>query len=164
MTQLIPSDAWLEAPAEKTPLFFPVYRRVARALMKSLRQEIPSMYFHDLTRFNKYMNAYAMLVYSGSRPFRWKQGKDMSYDVLDETCMKDMYRFAHRNLKARLTEYHPQLVAVPPRVIAEADRYSPRRSRKILRVTPGESAHFPPGEQHADARRRPAARVDRARG
>lgn len=135
MNQLTPSGAWFDAPAEKTPLFFPVYRRVARALMKSLRQEIPALYFQDLSRFNKHVNAYAMLVYGGSRPFRWKQGKDMSYDVLNEKSMSDMYRFAHRNLKARLTEYHPFLAAASPHVVAQPDRYSPRRSRRILRVT-----------------------------
>jgi hypothetical protein len=87
-----PGLAWLAAPAERSPEFFPAFARVSAAVQNLLRERIPAHYFHNSQNFANVKTAYPMLVYQASRPFRGKLRTELSYDVLNPITLAAFFR------------------------------------------------------------------------
>ena len=89
---------WLEAPLERSPLFFPAFVKISLAIQAALRERVPSAYIVGAAMFENTRVIYPMLVYRASRPFHGKGRADLTYDVLDENMMERFFRKARRNL------------------------------------------------------------------
>jgi hypothetical protein len=87
-----PGLAWLAAPAERSPEFFPTFARVSAAIQTILRERIPAHYFENAQSFANVKTAYPMLVYQASRPFRGKMRSELSYDVLNPSTVAAFFR------------------------------------------------------------------------
>jgi hypothetical protein len=87
-----PGSAWLAAPLERSPDFFPTFARVSAAIQTMLRERIPAHYFQNSHSFVNVKTAYPMLVYQASRPFRGKMRTELSYDVLNPTTLAAFFR------------------------------------------------------------------------
>ena len=125
-----PGLAWLAAPAERSPEFFPAFSRVSAAIQSLLRERIPSHYFQDSQDFANLKTAYPMLVYQASRPFRGKIRTELCYDVLNPATMAAFFRTV-RPL------FSGVLAAVKARLQSEgavelAGRYEPARANTVL--------------------------------
>jgi hypothetical protein len=125
-----PGPAWLAAPDERTPGFFPAFARVSVAIQTLLRERVPSHYFVDPRAFGQVKTAYPMLVYRASRPFRGKMRTELTYDVLHPKTLATFFRSVRpafgevlEAAKARLqTEGLAELAAL----------YEPTRANSIL--------------------------------
>src|SRR5580700_2842863 len=87
-----PGAAWLAAPDERTPGFFPAYARMSVALQILLRERVPMRYFEDLKAFANLKTAYPMLIYRASSPFRGKMRTELTYDVLNPKTLATFFR------------------------------------------------------------------------
>jgi hypothetical protein len=92
-----PGPAWLAAPDERTPSFFPAFARVSVALQTLLRERVPSHYFVDSRAFGNVKTAYPMLVYRASGPFRGKMRTELTYDVLNPKTLAAFFRTVRPN-------------------------------------------------------------------
>jgi len=125
-----PGPAWLKAPDERTPGFFPAFARVSVAIQTLLRARIPSYYFLDPRAFGNVKTAYPMLVYRASGPFRGKMRTELNYDVLNPKTLAAFFRTVRPN-------FSQVLEAVKVRLHAEgsaelAALYEPSRANSIL--------------------------------
>jgi hypothetical protein len=87
-----PGLAWLAAPGERSPDFFPAFARVSIAVQSLLRERIPPYYFQDSQSFANVKTAYPMLVYQASGPFRGKTRAELCYDVLNPATVAAFFR------------------------------------------------------------------------
>src|ERR1700733_9709073 len=125
-----PSPAWLAAPDERKPGFFPAFARVSVAIQTLLRERVPSHYFVDPRAFGQVKTAYPMLVYRASRPFRGKMRTELTYDVLHPKTLATFFRTVR-------PAFGEVLEAVKARLHAEglaelAALYEPSRAHSIL--------------------------------
>lgn len=125
-----PGPAWLAAPDERTPGFFPAFARVSVAIQTLLRERVPTHYFLDSQAFANVKTAYPMLVYRASRPFRGKMRTELTYDVLNPKTLATFFR----TVRPALGEV---VEAVKSRLRAEglaelAASYEPSRANSIL--------------------------------
>jgi hypothetical protein len=125
-----PGLAWLSAPAERSPEFFPAFARVSVAVQSMLRERIPAHYFQDSASFANVKTAYPMLVYQTSRPYRGKTRSDLCYDVLNPATLASFSRSVR-------PIFGEALGAVKTRLLAEgqgeiAANYEPARATTIL--------------------------------
>jgi hypothetical protein len=125
-----PGPAWLAAPDERTPGFFPAFARVSVAIQTLLRGRVPSHYFVDPRAFSQVKTAYPMLVYRASRPFRGKMRTELTYDVLNPKTLATFFRTVR-------PAFGEVLEAVKARLHAEglaelAALYEPSRANSIL--------------------------------
>jgi len=125
-----PGPAWLAAPDERTPSFFPAFARVSLAVQILLRERVPLHYFLDPRAFGNVKTAYPMLVYQASGPFRGKMRTELTYDVLNPKTVAAFFRTVRLN-------FGQVLEAVNARLHAEglhdlAALYEPSRANSIL--------------------------------
>lgn len=125
-----PGPAWLAAPDERTPGFFPAFARVSVAIQILLRERVPSYYFLDSQVFANAKTAYPMLVYRASGPFRGKMRTELTYDVLNPKTLSAFFRTVRPALG-------PVLEGVKARLLADgltdlAGLYEPNRTHSIL--------------------------------
>jgi hypothetical protein len=125
-----PGLAWLAAPDERSPGFFPAFARVSLATQSLLRERIPARYFADPRAFANVKTAYPMLVYQASTPFRGKVRSELSYDVLNPATVAAFFRSVR-------PVFSIVLEAVKARLLAEglqqfAASYEPARANTIL--------------------------------
>jgi hypothetical protein len=125
-----PSPAWLAAPDERKPGFFPAFARISVAIQTLLRERVPSHYFVDPRVFSQVKTAYPMLVYRASRPFRGKMRTELTYDVLHPKTLATFFRTVR-------PAFGEVLEAVKARLHAEglaelAALYEPSRAHSIL--------------------------------
>lgn len=125
-----PGEAWLAAPDERTPGFFPAFARVSFAIQMLLRDRVPSHYFLDPQAFANVKTAYPMLVYRASAPFRGKMRTELTYDVLNPKTLSAFFRTVRPALG-------PVLEGVKARLLAEgftevAALYEPSHANRIL--------------------------------
>jgi hypothetical protein len=133
LTLTIPGSlvaAWLDAPGERDPLFFPAYARVATAVQRALRAWLPYTYFSSLDRYETLEAAFPLIVYQASRPFFCKPKYDFNYDVMSETSMNSFFRLAAQRLPQDLACIEGQLAAGGRE--GTAAFYSPKQARAIL--------------------------------
>ena len=125
-----PGLAWLAAPSERSPEFFPAFARVSAAIQAILRERIPAHYFENMRSFANVKTAYPMLVYQASRPFRGKMRTELSYDVLNPPTLAAFFRTVR-------PAFGGVLEAAKTRLLSEgvnelAGLYEPSRASAIL--------------------------------
>ncbi len=123
-------SAWLEAPDERGPGFFPVYARVARAVQRAVRIWLPYIYFSDVGRYETLDAAFPLVVYQASRPFPCKPGFNFNYDVMDQPSMMSFFRQAALGLPGVLAEVEALLLNAGRKRTAAF--YNPGQAGKIL--------------------------------
>jgi hypothetical protein len=127
-----PGLAWLGAPGERSPEFFPAFARVSVAVQELLRERIPAHYFQESAGFANVKTAYPMLVYQTSRAYRGKTRSDLCYDVLNPLTLAAFFRTVR-------PIFGESLEAVRARLLAEgrgeiAAQYEPARANTILQT------------------------------
>ncbi|MGQ9634113.1 MAG: hypothetical protein ACUVXB_07680 [Bryobacteraceae bacterium] len=124
------ASAWLEAPEERSPEFFPAYSRVSIAVQRAMRTWLPYHYFCDLGRYGDLAAAFPLVVYQASPPYPGRPRYDFNYDVMSASSMEEFYRLAARRLPQQLADIEQVLRnnGAP----AVAGFYSPRRARDLL--------------------------------
>jgi len=138
-------SAWLAAPDERSPAFFPVFTEVSVAVQSALREHVPHTYFVDLAAFRNTKTAYPMLVYQASHPFRGKLRTDLTYDVLNPQTLAVLFRGVKLTLPELLDRMEARLRAAgsgelavkyarkqAPEIIQSVQRLN--RSRKCLYI------------------------------
>lgn len=106
-----PDPCWLLAPPEGTAAFLPAFARISVAIQAVLRERIPRRHFATAEAFRDLKTAYPLLVYQASRPFRARQGIELTYDVLDPEMLPALLRKARPNLIVLLREVSARLRA-----------------------------------------------------
>ena len=76
-------ESWNFTPRETDSGYFRVWQRVAVELQKALRAWIPEVYFENLQRFEKRMDAYSIIVYAASRPCYGRPRIEFTYDLAE---------------------------------------------------------------------------------
>jgi hypothetical protein len=125
-----PGLAWLAAPSERSPEFFPAFARVSAAIQTILRERIPAHYFDNVRSFANVKTAYPMLVYQASRPFRGKMRTELSYDVLNPPTLAAFFRTVRPAFGGVLEAAKMRLLSEG--VIELAGLYEPSRANAIL--------------------------------
>lgn len=123
-------QAWVEAPGESDPEFFPGYAAVSRAVQGALRRWIPYVYFSDPTRYDDVLAARPLLVYHSMPPFRGRPRAEFTYDVLEVGATLLMRRSIVRNLRASLERARRHLTALGK--TAAASFYDPEEAPALL--------------------------------
>jgi hypothetical protein len=121
---------WLEAPAERSPAFFPVFTRVSDAVQSALREQVPGRYFADLENFGNTKTAYPMLLYQASRPFHGKMRTDLTYDVLNPKTLARLFRTLKLTLPELLDSVDARLHAAGRSDFAA--KYARRKAPNIV--------------------------------
>jgi hypothetical protein len=125
-----PGPAWLAAPDERTPGFFPAFARVSIGIQTLLRERVPTHYCVDSRVFGNVKTAYPMLVYRASRPFRGKMRTELTYDVLNPKTLAAFFRTVRPALGEVLEGVKSRLHSEG---LAElAALYEPSRANSIL--------------------------------
>jgi hypothetical protein len=122
--------AWLRAPRERDPGFFPVYSAVSVAVQRVLRQWLPYLYFSDLENYDDLGAAFPLLVYQSLRPFPSQSRSEFTYDVLSPDSPLLEGRFPTRAL-AHVLRRVSQLLAGEGRT-STARYFAPDQARSIL--------------------------------
>jgi hypothetical protein len=125
-----PGPAWLAAPDERTPGFFPAFARVSAAIQTLLRERVPTHYFVDPQAFGNLKTAYPMLVYRASKPFRGKMRTELTYDVLHPKTVATFFRTVRPAFAEVLETAKVRLMAEGS--IGLAAMYEPARANSIL--------------------------------
>jgi hypothetical protein len=124
---LAPDECWFSAPAERTPLFLPVFLKVSRALHQSLRETLAPMLFSDLQRLANIQDGYPLLFYHATRPYHSRT--EFYYDVLDAGKMDKFFRLAKYSFRRVLSNVWAALKAAGLDDIAKL--YWPGRADRI---------------------------------
>jgi hypothetical protein len=124
------ASAWLDAPGERDPFFFPAYARVSVAVQRSMRAWLPYVYFASLERYGTLDAAFPLVVYQASRPFAGQPKYDFNYDVMSDESMASFFRLAAQQLPKELARVEELLLAAGNRRTAAF--YSPKQARNIL--------------------------------
>ncbi|MGE5645250.1 MAG: hypothetical protein ACM336_05600 [Acidobacteriota bacterium] len=80
------ASAWLRAPAENEPEFFPVYAKVSVAVQRAMRTWLPFVYFHDIGRYEDLLAALPLVFYQSTRPFYGRPKSEFAYDLISPEC------------------------------------------------------------------------------
>jgi hypothetical protein len=122
--------AWLRAPRERDPAFFPVYSAVSVAVQRVLRQWLPYLYFSDIDNYDDLGTAFPLLVYQSLRPFPGRPRSEFTYDVLSPNSPLLEGRFPARALVHVLRRVS-QLLAGAGRT-STARCFAPEQASSIL--------------------------------
>jgi hypothetical protein len=117
-----PGEAWLRAPDERSPDFFPAFARISVAL----RDRVPAAYFEKLENYRETKKAYPMLIYRSSRPFRARMRTELNYDVLNPAALARVFRSARQCL--------PELLTRTENLLSEAGCYDLTRYYQAKRT------------------------------
>ena len=128
---MLPKECWFAAPAQLTRRFSPVFREVSRALHQTLREAVPSLLFRDPSQLADTKYAYAILVYSASRPSGCREHTEFCYDVLDQENMTTFFRSARRKLTRKIADARSSVIAAGMDEFVDA--YDPADAEKMLR-------------------------------
>ena len=128
---MLPDESWFTAPAQLTRRFSPVFREVSQALHQTLRDAVPALLFRDPSQFADTKYAYAVLVYSSSRPSGCREHTEFCYDVLDRENMDTFFRYATRKLSRKLADARSSVIAAGMNDLV--DSYDPADAEKMIR-------------------------------
>ena len=104
--------AWLQAPCERDPEFFPTYAAVSVAVQRAMRRWLPYVYFSDPRRYDDLLAAWPLLVYQAMPPFPGRPKYEFTYDVMDVGSTRLIRRSTLRELTAGLARVRPFLAAL----------------------------------------------------
>lgn len=122
--------AWLRAPDERSPEYFPTFSAVSVAVQRALRQWLPYVYFSDINRYGDLEAAFPLIVYKCMRPYPGRGRGEFSYDVMEPQTMPLALRSAARGLPAEMRRIHALLTAAEKNKIAKF--YAPGETRQIV--------------------------------
>jgi len=122
--------AWLHAPAESAPEYFPVFSRVSVAVQQAMRRWLPLIYFADLSRYEDLAAAYPLVFYRSTRPFAGRPRCDFTYDLVSPDAPGVARCWAARPLARTLGAVQQTLTAAGKTRLARF--YAPRRAPEIL--------------------------------
>ena len=97
-TLLMTDPVWLGLPPERDPESFRIWRRVAVAMQRWIREQVAEEYFQDLERLANRRYAYPMVVYQACRPCFGKSRNELIYDLRDYPWCDDTLRQAWKML------------------------------------------------------------------
>ena len=115
--------AWREAPRERNRYYFRTWQRVSMGLQTRLRSWVREMYFADPERYGNRDVAYAVLVYSVSRPCPGRANTEFTFDVAGEETLPIALRSIGGALHSALAASAAQLTACGNPELAH--RYAP---------------------------------------
>lgn len=130
---------WLNAPRERTPLYFPVYSTVSKAIQSALRHWAGDWLCGHPDAIEHRVSAYSLLVFSCTRPYCGRPTNIFTYDVQQGAAIDQALRTASRLLSERLAYIDGvQRAAGRPGVIslmpARVTDYVRKNRRSIYRM------------------------------
>jgi hypothetical protein len=133
VTLAVPGDlvrAWLRAPGERDPEFFPTYAAVSVAVQRATRRWLPYVYFSDPDRYDDPLAAWPLLVYQSMPPFPGRPKYEFAYDLMDCGTTKLLRRSTLRQLTLALERLRPCLIGLGKHRTARF--YAPDQAAAIL--------------------------------
>jgi hypothetical protein len=121
----------LHAPSDHEPGCGPAWAAVSVAIQKALRQWLPYLYFTAPDAMRNPEAAWAMEVYSASRPYFGKTRAELTWDVLDSRTLRRVARSASANLYSVLARI--ESVFNPGRVPTIVPSRRRKRRSRVLR-------------------------------
>ncbi len=121
---------WRSAPPERAAAFSTVFGAVSQAIQRTLRAELPALYFDSLDRYENPRRALPLVVYACSSPSPLYHGREFTYDVLNPRMMSGFWWSARNVLAAELLRIEQSLLAEGRTETARY--YAPRHYRKII--------------------------------
>lgn len=136
------SSAWLVAPRERTPSYFPVYSSVSRAMQSALRQWVGDWLCRNPDAIERRVSAYSLLAFSCTRPYCGRPTNIFTYDVQQGAALDQALRTASRLLSERLAFIdgaqraagRPGAISLMPARVAEYVRKNRRPIYKMFNV------------------------------
>ncbi len=122
--------AWLQAPEEQAPEYFPTFSAVSVAVQRALRQWLPYVYFSDIDKYDDLDAAFPLIIYQSTRPFPGRGRGEFTYDVMEPGTVPIAIRSAARGLAVELRRIHPLLVAAGKKSTAKF--YARDEARSII--------------------------------
>jgi hypothetical protein len=135
-------QAWLSAPRERTPSYFPVYSSVSRAMQAALREWVGDWLYQHSEVIGRRVSAYSLLVFSCTRPYSGRPTNIFTYDVQQGTALDLALRTASRLLSERLTYIdgaqraagRPGTISLMPAQVADYVRKNRRPIYKMFNI------------------------------
>jgi hypothetical protein len=127
--------AWQRLPDESTTAFLTAFGRVARAVQQTLRQQVPTLYFRDIDRYQNLESTLPMLVYQYSRPVSLRQKREIAYDVLNASMMRSFFWSAEQDLPNGLAQLETRMREIGYTALPAI--YAPGRCRRIIAYVRG---------------------------
>ena len=135
-------QAWLSAPRERTPSYFPVYSSVSRAMQAALREWVGDWLCQHSEVIERRASAYSLLVFSCTRPYSGRPTNVFTYDVQQGTALDQALRTANRLLSERLayidgaqrTAGRPGTISLMPARVADYVRKNRRPIYKMFNI------------------------------
>ena len=133
-TLALTDPAWLEAPSERRPAYFPVWQSVSLALQRWLRNRVAEAYFEDVARFEDRPAAYPVIVYQGSRLCHGHPRTEFTYDLRDypecDTTLEASWKMTGRAIQMVLRRIERRLLESG--MVELAHRYAPVWHKDVL--------------------------------
>jgi hypothetical protein len=133
-TLVLIDPAWLKAPSERQPAYFPVWQSVSLALQRWLRNRVAEAYFQDVARFADRPAAYPVIVYQASRLCHGHPRTEFTYDLRDypECCatLEASWKMTGRSIQAVLRRIESRLLESG--MVELAHRYAPVWHKDVL--------------------------------
>jgi hypothetical protein len=122
--------AWLHAPDEHTPEYFPTFSSVSLAVQRAMRQWLPYVYFSDPDKYDDLAAAFPLVIYQASRPFPGRGRGEFTYDVMEPGTLPLVLCSAARGLTIELRRIHALLIAAGKKSTAKF--YVPAERKAII--------------------------------
>ena len=133
-TLMLMDPAWLNAPSERQPAYFPVWQRVSLALQRWLRDRVAEAYFADAARFADRPAAYPVIVYQASRLCHGRPRTEFTYDLRDypecDTTLEASWKMTGRSIQTVLRRIECRLLEAG--MVELAHRYAPVWHHDVL--------------------------------
>jgi hypothetical protein len=133
-TLVLMDPAWLNAPSERQPAYFPVWQRVSLALQRWLRNRVAEAYFQDGARFADRPAAYPVIVYQASRLCHGHPRTEFTYDLRDypecNTTLEASWKMTGRSIQTVLRRIECRLLEAG--MVELAHRYAPVWHKDVL--------------------------------
>ncbi|HWR50007.1 MAG TPA: hypothetical protein VN428_02800 [Bryobacteraceae bacterium] len=113
------ATAWLRAPRDKDPAFFPVWAAVSIALQQTLRRWLPYAWFSDIRRYDNLNAAWPLMVYQCTRPYPSKPPAEFTYDIMEAGRLRIARQSTGRALKVEMKRAGEILAAAGKRRTAK---------------------------------------------
>jgi len=133
-TTALTDPAWLNAPSECQPGYFPVWQSVSLALQRWLRNRVAEAYFAETARFADRPAAYPVIVYQAGRLCHGHPRTEFTYDLRDypecDTTLEASWKMTGRSIQAVLRRIECRLLEAGMPELAH--RYAPVWHHDVL--------------------------------
>ena len=133
-TLVLTDPAWLKAPSERQPAYFPVWQSVSLALQRWMRNRVAEAYFADVKRFENRPAAYPVIVYQASRLCHGRPRTEFTYDLRDypecDATLEASWKMTGRSIQAVLRKIEGRLLEAE--MVELAHRSAPVWHKDVL--------------------------------